>query len=213
MANLHENAGNSAGLPAPGVSVSLAAAKTVHSGGGQLLIPGITPLTECSRQEAGTPPHLFKVWQAEYGFTVDACAVKHNAKLPHYWTPGDDSLSIDWGYLHPGPSLSRRRVRVFCNPSFGDIAPWLAHALEPELVCYLLPMDRTGREWWQVWKPLAEVHYFRAEGDGHCRIEYVPPPGVTYKSKCGFESCLFLFGAGQTPGLEVWRSGMTGKRL
>lgn len=185
----------------------------------QQLLPGMPALTECSRQEAGTPRHIFEALHAEYRFNRDACAVEHNAKLRRFWTPADDALSKHWGWQLPsghamGPFVNRdTSVRAWCNPPFEDIGPWLEHALEPELACYLLPADRTGREWWQTWKPRAEVHYFRSEGDDHCRIEYVAPPGVTYKSRCGFESCLFLFGQGCTPGLEVWRSGRTGERL
>lgn len=168
----------------------------------QPMLPGMTPPTENSRQEAGTPRRIFDVLHREYRFTIDVCAVEHNAKLPLFWSPADDALTRNWG-----------GVRAWCNPEFGDIAPWLEHALEPELACYLLPADRTGREWWRIHKPRAEVHYFRSEGDDHCRIEYVPPPGVVYKNKCGFESCLFLFGLGMQPGLEIWRSGRTGERL
>jgi site-specific DNA-methyltransferase (adenine-specific) len=176
----------------------------------QLLLPGTTPLTENSRQEAGTPRHIFDVLHAEYRFTVDVCAVKHNAKLPRFMGPADDSLSLHWSYGYP--ALDQLcPVRAWCNPPFDNIAPWLEHAHEPELACYLLPV-RTGRQWWREWSRCAERHYFIGESP-HERIQFVPPPGITYKHGPAFDCCLFLFGDSCEPGTERWRSGRTGERL
>lgn len=154
---------------------------------------------ERERQEAGTPRHIFEVLHAEYGFTIDVCASDLNHKLPTYLTREDDCLSCSWA-----------GERAWCNPTFDNIPPFLAHAEEPELVCYLLPV-RADREWWRRWKPLAECHYFIGEKP-HKRLQFEPPPGVEYSSN-SMSNCLFLFGDGTTPGLELYRSGLTGERL
>lgn len=151
------------------------------------------------RNEAGTPRALFDVLQREYLFDVDIAASAHNAKLASYLTKADDALALDWAGL-----------RVWCNPPFDNVPAWLAHAAEPILVAYLLP-SRTDRAWWRDYKPLAEVHYFMGENP-HRRIQYEPPPGVTYSSN-PYSEHLMLFGEDTTPGLEVWRSGLTGERL
>ncbi len=151
------------------------------------------------RNEAGTPQHIFDVLHQEYRFTVDACASEHNAKLPAYLTQEDDALSTSWEV-----------ERVWCNPPFNDIYAWLEHHHEPAFVAYLLPV-RSDRLWWKFRKPWGECHYFVGEKP-HQRIQFVAPPGVKYSSNPG-SNCLFLFGEGCTPGLEVWRSGRTGERL
>ena len=151
------------------------------------------------RNEAGTPPEIFGPLHRDFRFTVDACAVGHNAKLPAYLTPEDDALDADWS-----------GERVWCNPPFRNIPAFLAHALEPVLAVYLLPV-RSDRLWWMQWKPLAEVHWYVGQAP-HRRIQYVPPPGVRYSSNPACE-CLMCFGERFRPGQERWRSGRTGELL
>lgn len=151
------------------------------------------------RNEAGTPQHLFDVLHAEYRFDVDVAASENNTKLPVYVTQNMDALQIPWA-----------GTRVWCNPPFKDIPSWLAKAQEPTFAAFLLPC-RCDRIWWKMWKPLAECHYFVGEKP-HTRVAFVPPPGIEYSSNSA-SNCLFLFGEGTMPGLEVWRSGRTGERL
>lgn len=151
------------------------------------------------RNEAGTPPLLFATLHAEYRFTVDCCAVKHNAKLARYWSPGDNGLAMPW-----------RGERVWCNPPWRDIPPWLERHHEADRAVYLLPA-RTDREWWRRHKRHAECHYFVGQSP-HQRPQMVPPPGVRFSSN-PMSLVLFVFGAGATAGHEVWRSGVDGKRF
>ena len=151
------------------------------------------------RNEAGTPRALFDRLNAEYAFTIDVAAVAWNAKLPRYLTPADDALSCHW-----------RGERAYINPPFKNIPPFLAHALEPDLAVFLLPV-RSDREWWRRFKPLAEVHYFVGEAP-HARVQYEPPPGIKYSSNATCD-CLLCFGGSFTPGRELWRSGRTGELL
>lgn len=86
-------------------------------------------------------------------FDLDAAADDDNHKAPGYLTEEDDALSQPWW------------GRVWCNPPYQDIDPWVEHAIREvdagraEVVVMLLPA-RTGTEW-----------YARARASGLCRIE------------------------------------------
>ena len=43
-----------------------------------------------------TPPELYAALDEEFGFTLDACAVRDNAKCPDYYTPERDGLAQPW---------------------------------------------------------------------------------------------------------------------
>lgn len=66
-----------------------------------------------------TPQDFFDMLDSEFGFTLDACAVRENAKCATYYTPQQDGLSQPW----PG--------RVWCNPPYGrEIGRWVKKAYE-----------------------------------------------------------------------------------
>jgi hypothetical protein len=158
---------------------------------------------------------LFEQLHSEYLFTVDICAVAHNAKLSRYVSPRENALKIDAAWNAEGISWllnepCRKAERVWCNPPYDDIPRWLAHALEPEISMYLLPA-RTDREWFRKWKQRAEVHWFVGEKP-HRRLQFEPPPGCTYSSNPD-SHLLMCFGPGFTSGRELWRSGKTYKIL
>ena len=66
-----------------------------------------------------TPQDFFDMLDSEFEFTLDACAVRENAKCAAYYTPQQDGLSQPW----PG--------RVWCNPPYGrEIGRWVKKAYE-----------------------------------------------------------------------------------
>lgn len=83
----------------------------------------------------GTPDKAFRALHAEFGFTVDAAAEAHNAKLPRFF---QDGLRASW-----------RGERVFCNPPYSRILPWVRKAQEAEVAVLVLPV-RTGVPWWHL---------------------------------------------------------------
>jgi phage N-6-adenine-methyltransferase len=87
-----------------------------------------------------TSPEVFMPLRERFGFTVDACALPHNAKCERFWTPEEDGLARSWA-----------GERVWCNPPYSSIEPWVAKAwAEPaELVVMLVPANRTEQGWWQ----------------------------------------------------------------
>ena len=79
-----------------------------------------------------TPKDFFDRLDAEFGFTLDACALPENAKCKTYYTPEQDGLAQPWEGV------------VWCNPPYGrQIGQWVkkAHdtATRGGLVVMLLP--------------------------------------------------------------------------
>jgi phage N-6-adenine-methyltransferase len=87
-----------------------------------------------------TPRDLWNELNDEFGFTLDAAASSANAKVPNYYTVADDGLAHSW-----------KGERVWCNPPYSDIRPWVEQAGREcaELVVMLLPSNRTEQAWWQ----------------------------------------------------------------
>jgi phage N-6-adenine-methyltransferase len=56
-----------------------------------------------------TPQDFFDRLNAEFCFTLDVCALPHNAKCDRYFTPEDDGLVQDWS-----------GETVWCNPPYSD---------------------------------------------------------------------------------------------
>ncbi len=68
-----------------------------------------------------TPPELYAALDEEFGFTLDACAVRDNAKCPDYYTPEQDGWHnpgrAAYGAIRPmggmsGTGSKRRRKRL-----------------------------------------------------------------------------------------------------
>lgn len=91
-----------------------------------------------------TDPEVFAGFREEFDFTIDVAALPHNTKMPRYYTPGDDGLARSWS-----------GERVWCNPPYSDIRPWVekAHreifAGKADRVVMLVPANRTEQAWWQ----------------------------------------------------------------
>ena len=56
-----------------------------------------------------TPQAFFDALNSEFHFTLDVCALPHNAKCDRYYTPEDDGLAQDWS-----------GETVWCNPPYSD---------------------------------------------------------------------------------------------
>lgn len=148
------------------------------SGGAQLSLVPTEDIGD-TRQAWATPRPLFESLHARFRFTVDACAVAWNAKLPLYWSPQDNGLLMPWG-----------GERVWCNPPYDDIAPWVALGPDAELAVYLLPA-RVDQQWFhRALRQGARVEF--VEG----RVAFTPPPGVAESSNRE-PSILLIFGGGQ----------------
>lgn len=88
--------------------------------------------------EWATPQALFDKLDAEFNFTLDACATSDNAKVVNYYA--SDSLEHGW------------YGTVWCNPPYGrEIGRWTHKAWQAAhdgaTVVMLVP-SRTDTQWW-----------------------------------------------------------------
>lgn len=90
--------------------------------------------------DRGTTPELFAELHTRFAFTIDVAAAAHNAKLPRYYDIASNGLAQPW-----------YGERVFCNPPYSNIRPWVEKAWcsGAELIVMLLPANRTEQGWWQ----------------------------------------------------------------
>jgi phage N-6-adenine-methyltransferase len=76
------------------------------------------------------------------GFTVDVAASEENTKCDRFYSLEDDGLMQSWA-----------GERVWCNPPYSDLMPWIRKAwvehATTEVIAMLLPANRTEQSWWQ----------------------------------------------------------------
>lgn len=160
-------------------------------------------ITKKKKQDWATPWVIFNSLHADYGFSVDACAGRRNAKLPRYWSVIHDGLKQPW-----------RGERVFCNPPFGAIADWLTRGYEARdtaFSLFLVPAN-VETEWFHSLAVHADKHVFVR------RVSYDPPPDLAPSevSSPSFASMCVMYGPGIVPsglGFSAKRCGKTGVLL
>lgn len=119
-----------------------------------------------------TPQSFFDALNVEFGFTLDVCALDHNAKCDRYYTPADDGLTQQWQGV------------CWMNPPYGrEIGQWVRKAFESAadgatVVC-LLPA-RTDTAWWHTWVVRAkEIRFIRGRLKfGNCKNSAPFPSAV-----------------------------------
>ena len=88
-----------------------------------------------------TPQDIFDKLNDEFGFTLDPCCTKENAKCNKFYTIADDGLSKSW-----------KNEVVFMNPPYGkSIGRWISKALYESqngatVVCFI--PARTDTSYW-----------------------------------------------------------------
>lgn len=129
-------------------------------------------------REWATPPEVFGPLDAEFGFTVDACATPENAKCERFWTEAENGLAQNWA-----------GERVWLNPPYGrEIYPWTrkARMSGAALVVGLLPAS-CDLAWWHedVVAAGAEVRYVRG------RVRFLT--GGPYRASGFFASVIVVW--------------------
>jgi phage N-6-adenine-methyltransferase len=138
--------------------------------------------------DRGTTAEVFDPLHERFRFTVDVAAAAHNAKVGRYYSIEADGLAQSWD-----------GERVWCNPPYSDIEPWVekANGSDAELVVMLLPANRTEQGWWQ-----RQVEPWRDKPGGiRCeflpgRIRFVKPGQTTVgpNERPPFGCCLLIWG-------------------
>ncbi len=163
---------------------------------GERLFPVDEVDPDVSVDDRGTDPILFDSLERYYHFTVDVAAAAHNAKCERYYTAEQNGLRQNWS-----------GERVWCNPPYSNIAPWVRKAWDqwqngprPELIVMLLPANRTEQPWWQ-----GEVEELRDRPDSplHVRFlagrpRFVAPTAVSpiANERPPFGCCLLIWSDG-----------------
>lgn len=113
--------------------------------------------------DRGTDPELFARLNQRFNFNVDVAAADHNAKLVPYFTIVDNGLEQSWAGW-----------RVWCNPPYSAIEPWVekAWSAAAELVVMLLPANRTEQGWWQ--RRIEPFRDLEREQPVNLRVEFLP---------------------------------------
>jgi len=143
----------------------------------------------------GTPLEVFSPIDHRYRFTIDVAADENNTKCERFYDREADGLAQDWA-----------GERVWCNPPYSDIRPWVEKAWSewrsltpPECIVFLLPANRTEQRWWQDL-----VEPFRDHVDNELfvvflrgRIGFLQPSGEMIKGPKGvsppFGCCLLVW--------------------
>lgn len=113
--------------------------------------------------DRATTPADFAEFDRQLGpFTLDVAASHANTKCARYFTRAQNGLALPWA-----------GERVWCNPPYSDIAPWVRKAwAEYDVtngIAMLLPANRTEQSWWQE---LVEPH--RDQRDGIMQVAFLP---------------------------------------
>jgi phage N-6-adenine-methyltransferase len=120
------------------------------------------------RDEWRTPDWLYKALDAEFAFDFDAAANEGNTKCSRFSLMIGTDLKM----------IRAEKLRVFCNPPYSNIEPFVEAALRsPNLWVFILP-TRMRAGWMERLRDSERVEFrwFRK------RIEFVPPPGVEESS-------------------------------
>lgn len=110
--------------------------------------------------DRATDPVFFEALDKRFRFTLDVAASAQNTKCERFFDIDKDGLSQDWN-----------GERVWCNPPFSDVRPWVEKAwtsLCPVIVM-LLPANRTEQKWWQEL-----VEPYRDRPGSPLTIEFLP---------------------------------------
>lgn len=106
--------------------------------------------------EWGTPHSLFGFLHSKHQFTLDVCALPHNAKCPKFFDPAANGLIQDWG-----------GQVCWMNPPYGkEIGLWVAKAAQesqkPSTKIVALLPARTDTKWFHDHVlPFAQIEFLK----------------------------------------------------
>ena len=118
--------------------------------------------TAAWRQAWRTPQALFNTLNAEFNFRVDAAADRANAKLPRFWDKEANGLAKPW-----------EGERVWCNPPYNKIGPWVDKAQTADLAVLLVPCTFSTAWARRAMATTTEIRVFTE------RVAFEEPPELT----------------------------------
>jgi len=97
----------------------------------------VNPLVD----DRALPHSEFLKLHEEFKFTIDVAASRDNTKMTRFYSIEDCGLKASWA-----------GERVYCNPPYSNIGPWVEKAhkeVDAEIIVMVLPANRTEQKWWQ----------------------------------------------------------------
>lgn len=101
------------------------------------------------KQDRRTPRDFFLMLHEEYDFTLDGAATAENALLLKFST---ETNPLSW-----------RGERVFCNPPWGNIPPFIDLASKADFACLLVPARVNAKWFHRALLYRAKVRYFQGK--------------------------------------------------
>ena len=126
-----------------------------------------------------TPQKFFDKYNALYGFSLDVCANKDNAKCSKFFSIENNGLEQEWS------------GSCWMNPPYGrEIIHWMKKAYESSLcgatVVCLVPA-RTDTKWWHEYAMKGDIEFIRG------RLKFGDS-----KNSAPFPSAVVVFGNNNT---------------
>lgn len=141
--------------------------------------------------DRATTPEMFAELAERFGgFTIDVAASAANTKCERFYSIYDNGLARSWA-----------GERVWCNPPYSDIRPWVEKAWieagHAELIVMLLPANRTEQAWWQeLVEPFRDRRGLQVEFlAGRPRFIRAGATEVGPNERPPFGCCLLVWGA------------------
>ncbi|KKM93437.1 hypothetical protein LCGC14_1208290 [marine sediment metagenome] len=136
-----------------------------------------------SSTEWETPQAFFDTLNAEFGFTIDACASEANTKCERFYSAHHDGLDRDWSdevvWMNPPYD---KAVRLWVRKAYRE-------AIKGATVVCLLQARSSDSEWWhQCIMKAAEWRFVRD------RLHFSRPDGRS--SRANLSSLLVIFRPG-----------------
>lgn len=123
-------------------------------------------LLSTGKDDWETPPEFFAELDAEFHFTLDACATAENAKCARYYSEAEDGLAQDWS-----------GETVWCNPPYSSSRQndWVRKCWEEgrkpgTVVVALLPARTDTARFHEYILGQAEIRFLRG------RLKFVGAP-------------------------------------
>lgn len=110
-------------------------------------------ITRAHLAPAITDPQLMSAIRRHFGApTIDLAATAADTVAPDFITPEEDSLQADWPQ-RIGSGLG------YCNPTSGDLLPWVRKCFEANRrILLLIPLSMDADWWWLYVQGVARVH-------------------------------------------------------
>lgn len=127
--------------------------------------------------ERQTPDQLFAPLHLQHRFTLDGAAAHDNTKLSRYHTKTQ--------LMNCGNVRTWKGERVWCNPPYSDITPWIVRAWEDGAqLAYLLVPNWTDRKWWlELVEPYRDGKDAKGEAPMQLDTTFFPRHRFLYKGE------------------------------